>query len=209
MCLRRIFGSNREAIVGRSVAAKLVWRPSMRGAARLLAMLVMLTAVVPAGARVSSGLAVSKGAQTGDSLARHPAHLDPRRLQSVVTGTIATDGTATTVTISNPGDTAELTFSESAGHRVSLSVTDTSFQNVDVSIWNQAGTTRLGDGISAAAALLPTPLSPVFGTVAAVSGGVSLAASAGDLVRHPSRRKAVDLAVNAGLTAFGASGATK
>jgi hypothetical protein len=65
-----------------------------------------------------------------------------RRLLSaaaVVTGSIAPDGTPVSVSITNAGDTASVTFSETAGHSVSLEFSGSFFSSSGVAILNPDG----------------------------------------------------------------------
>ena len=65
----------------------------------------------------------------------------PRMLQGVVTGSISEGGSPVTLTISNAGDTGQLTFSGTTGDRVSLSITNVSIASSWVSIQNPDGST--------------------------------------------------------------------
>jgi RHS repeat-associated protein len=79
-------------------------------------------------------------ATNGDPFALHLTQGKPRRsLQSTVSGTIAIDANPVTLTMPNPGDTGELTFSGNQGQRVFFKFTNNTFQlgcsaTVDASI---------------------------------------------------------------------------
>jgi hypothetical protein len=66
----------------------------------------------------------------------------PRALQSEVTGTITTDGTAVTKTVSTPGDKITLTFTELPGSYVSLQTSGNFYPYTKVSILDWDGTPR-------------------------------------------------------------------
>jgi hypothetical protein len=69
-----------------------------------------------------------------------PSHLAPRFLQDVVTGSIGTDGTPATVSLTNSGDSISLTFSETAGHYIYLEFSGGFSYWANLVIYNPDGT---------------------------------------------------------------------
>jgi RHS repeat-associated protein len=137
-----------------TVSQRRGWHAPASGRVRLLVLVVLFgggIAVAVAGGAAAAASPAGATAPSGSSSLWLPAVPDwfafprPRRLQSVVTGTITPGGPAVPVTLS-AGDHAELSFSGTAGERVSLSATNVamsgyqfSFAVAQLQVWKPDG----------------------------------------------------------------------
>jgi hypothetical protein len=122
----------------RDLAKSAVW---VVAAALLLAAGLTLVGRASAAVRGSGAAAAPRELSSLRSPARHRAVRRLERSLGVVTGTIAPDGNPVNVTISNAGDTAALTFNETAGHYIFLEYTGSDFYYWStVTVYNPDGT---------------------------------------------------------------------
>jgi YD repeat-containing protein len=131
--MRRASSSSPETVARRRLPLVL---SAAVGVALCLAVLAALGLLTVGSADAASRPGV------GWRFATFPQNANSTRVSlGVVTGTITPDGTPVGVTIANSGDTAAITFTETAGHRVSLNITNHTGAISDVAIKDPSNTT--------------------------------------------------------------------